>query len=213
MAHAVNNRPVKASLRNKTGFSLIELLVSISIFLVIAIGLAATFDKGTVAWENGTRRAQLGLTGRAVLDVIARDLQNAIASTNYPCNFPGGGSTMDFHVLTEPRVSPSYYTARKISYEVDSDNILIRKAEAIQAAGSPPTYTPVSNGMTTNRMADGIIEFSIASESPGGDRLPLFVDVFIRVRTDVDETRNLEQNDRVYGRRIYLANRNRYRYD
>lgn len=68
-------------MRNATdtrGFTLIEVMVSMVVLLII-IGLMATiFSDATKAWEIGTRRAENDGAGRAVIDLISRDLASAI---------------------------------------------------------------------------------------------------------------------------------------
>jgi prepilin-type N-terminal cleavage/methylation domain-containing protein len=197
---------------SRSGFSLIELIVAITIFAIIALGLAATFDKGTVAWENGTRRTQQALAGRACLDIIAYDLSQAIANAEFPCDF-NSGSKLEFYSLSEPRSQADAHEAVKIIYEVNGDNLLVRITEESAPSGTPPTIQPVSGSRKELPMSDGIMDFSVVPSIPTTDTLPPYIDIFITVRSIVDETRNLEQNDRMFSQRIYFANRNRYRYD
>lgn len=61
------------------GFTLIELLASIAILIVIVTMMGRIFTESDRAWTLGTNRSDNNLAGRAALDMMAHDLQYAVA--------------------------------------------------------------------------------------------------------------------------------------
>jgi len=68
------------SARRRRGFTLLELLVAISILSIIVVAVAKLFEQSTVAWDRGTRRAESMMIGRAIVDHLAT--KAALATSN-----------------------------------------------------------------------------------------------------------------------------------
>lgn len=68
--------------KTTSGFTLIELLAAISMFIVIVLVVGIVFNQSNRSWTIGTNRVTSAATGRAVLDLISRDLQYAICSSS-----------------------------------------------------------------------------------------------------------------------------------
>ena len=64
-----------SSTRNAQAFSLIEIIVSVSLLTVIMLGLMAMFNQTQQAFRIGTAQTDVLESGRAVMDMIARDLK------------------------------------------------------------------------------------------------------------------------------------------
>lgn len=71
-----------AHYRPHRGFTLIELLASMTILAIIIGLLALTLDFATDTWHSSQNRVRLLAQGRAVLDGMAQDLRQSVASTN-----------------------------------------------------------------------------------------------------------------------------------
>jgi len=67
--------------RNKTGFTLIELFIAISIFSVVAIALYSTFFAGISVWKRSGESENIYQSVKFLLDDIAKDLKNVIYYT------------------------------------------------------------------------------------------------------------------------------------
>ncbi len=63
----------------RRGFSLIELLCAVAILMMLVIMLGSVFTETNRSWAMGTGRAENNTTGRAAINMIADDLQYAIA--------------------------------------------------------------------------------------------------------------------------------------
>jgi len=64
---------------SKSGFTLIELLAAMTILLIIVWMMATIFTETDRAWNVGTGRAANNTEGRAALQMIAHDLEYAVA--------------------------------------------------------------------------------------------------------------------------------------
>ena len=64
---------------HQRAFSLIEMMVAVSLLLVIIIGLFAMFSQAQRALKAGTTQVDIMEPGRATMELIARDLQELMA--------------------------------------------------------------------------------------------------------------------------------------
>ena len=61
------------------GFTLIELLSAMAILIMIVTMMTRIFVESERAWQLGVGRAEINTEGRAALNMIAHDLQYAVA--------------------------------------------------------------------------------------------------------------------------------------
>lgn len=76
--NANGNRPRRGR-TGRQGFTLIELLAAVTILMVIVSMMAVVFTESDRAWKLGTGRAESNTEGRAAINMIAQDLQYALA--------------------------------------------------------------------------------------------------------------------------------------
>ena len=60
------------------GFTMIELLVAMSVLLIIVLVCTQIFQQAKVAWASGQDVVDMDMTGRAVVDCIAQELKMAV---------------------------------------------------------------------------------------------------------------------------------------
>jgi type II secretory pathway pseudopilin PulG len=84
-----NGRPT-----NTIGFTLIELVTSMAILGLMMIVLFSVFDQVNKAWLQGENRVETFTDARAVLDLMSRELSQAIATNNIM--FYGGSNSVSF---------------------------------------------------------------------------------------------------------------------
>ncbi|VGO23039.1 PulJ/GspJ family protein [Pontiella sulfatireligans] len=70
------------SAKTKSGFTLLEIVVSISILAVMALMISRIFSESTRAVERGQDQTLLDETARLLLDVIEQDVSQALIRTN-----------------------------------------------------------------------------------------------------------------------------------
>jgi prepilin-type N-terminal cleavage/methylation domain-containing protein len=86
------------------GFTLLEMLLALSLFALLSTGLAAALKTGLDAWHRGRGMEERQQRARAILETLALELRNALPA-------PGRG-------LTGEESSVSFLTVRR---SVDED--------------------------------------------------------------------------------------------
>ena len=168
-----------------SGFTLIEILVSLAILGVIVVSIASLFDQSTVAWDSGLRRSQAMMTGRAILDFAATEAALAMDDSNL-----SGGSVPSMNNML---VLEGTNEMADISYTPPGSGI--------ERTRNTDTSDLIENGDDIS-----IEDFSIDF---GGGQPPRYADIAVTVQTS-DKGRD---EDRDFETRVYLWNHNRYRYD
>lgn len=162
-------------------FTLIELLVAMAILVIIVLIVSMIFQRASVAWDTGARKAELDMTGRGVADFMAQELAAAVRGTNRFSEFSVAGSAARFWVLSD--------------------------ATATNRAGMEVTYSGAA-GATRNgeSLAEGVREVTFACEPASvlDGELPQYADVIVTL------TNNFGSNI-VYQSRAYFMNRGRNR--
>ena len=128
--------------RGTAGFTLIELMVAVSILALLVAIVSTIFHQSSVAWNSGTQRMEANVTARAVLNFMSDELQHAVASEHFriwvdttdPLVAEAGTPQISFWTLLTPS-SPSNRIARHVRYEMgegDEDDAIIRKEWMLQ---------------------------------------------------------------------------------
>lgn len=116
----------------KSGFTLVEILVATAILVIIVLIISTVFHQSSLAWDAGTRKAEGGMTARAVLGFMAREMSAAVADTNIlteSLTIEGLGESRNeiiFITLAEEPDSGKHI-ARRITYDLDSENVIWRE--------------------------------------------------------------------------------------
>lgn len=99
---------------NRRGFTLLELLLGISLFSVVAVSVYSTFWAGVKLSQRSEREGGAYREARWALEIMAREMENTVPydfSSSYPGKtaFEGGGNKVTF-------VMPSTDGLRVVSY-------------------------------------------------------------------------------------------------
>lgn len=148
--------------RAKSAFTLIELLVAMSILVIIILIIGMFFQRASVSWDTGSRRAELLLTGRAVADFMAQEMQQGLPSPDFDAN----GPTATFWILGDAMGA-------------------LRATQQVHYAAVAGKATRTCGG-TTLELAEGVTALEFAEGDPGVYGLPLWVDVKVSVSNEVD---------------------------
>lgn len=109
------------------GFTLVELLIAVSIFSIIAICLYTTFSSGIHLWRRQETGFRYGHGVRLALDMVAKDLKNVIPySHESPEEVPVPGTEQEMPVFTGESDTVSFMTLisgdiAKVSYFFERD--------------------------------------------------------------------------------------------
>lgn len=139
----------------KDGFSLMELLVAMSIFTMIVLMMSTIYHQSSVAWDSGSRKAQGGMEVRALMGFISRELEQAVAfkgalgAGQWPNPM---GTAISFVTLAGEPIG-GRRQATLIDYQM-SGNSLIRKAYQFDAASGTP-YDDINAYNSANWLALG----------------------------------------------------------
>ncbi len=87
------------SRRKEQGFTLIELVVSLTIFSVISLSIYSSFAGGISVWRKAQEFSSVYQTARLLLDDIAMELKNAVKVSG--TEFNGGPRRLSFITLRQ----------------------------------------------------------------------------------------------------------------
>jgi prepilin-type N-terminal cleavage/methylation domain-containing protein len=152
-----------AARRGRRGFTLVELLVAMSMLVVIVMIIGMFFQRASVAWDTGARKAEVLLTGRAVADYISQEMEMAMPIAN---TWNVSGSSASFMILGEATAT-------------------LRATQTVSYAFSGGVVT--RNGQP---MCEGVGGLDFVEEVVTGDpnELPLWVDIKVTVTNEFGPT-------------------------
>jgi prepilin-type N-terminal cleavage/methylation domain-containing protein len=176
-----SSAPVPSRL-NRSGFSLVEVLIAVTLLLVIVIMISMVFQQASGAWASGSTQAKSESAIRAALGSVERDLLNAVDARDYAKSNPSGLSesqTLTFvafqHLYNHqnPRFSGRHPCL--ITYTF-ADGLLDRNMWPIKPDGTlgSNTLSFINSGMPLTDLTFTSIP---RPSDPGGLGLPLRVDI------------------------------------
>jgi prepilin-type N-terminal cleavage/methylation domain-containing protein len=154
-------------MRSERGFSLVEMLITLTVTLVIMAGAFRAYDDGRKVVAAGTTLADVNQDLRSTVNLISRDLIQTGRE------LPNGGIPMPSGTGSVPvlRPGPLGPTGGGLTFPVSFDGVL-------PAICPGPDLGPVINGVTTdiltNLMADSTLalnQYPLASVQADGSRM------------------------------------------
>jgi prepilin-type N-terminal cleavage/methylation domain-containing protein len=191
----VNSGEIRGS-GKRSAFTLIELLVAMAILVIIVLIVGMVFQRASVAWETGMRRADMNMTGRALADFMAQEMSQAVLGGSNDI-FSISGSRAEFVVIGSAE-SASRRAARKIVYALDGGGKKISRTTSLPDGSSSESADMCDdeNGVK--------LEFV---EGPGPvTELPRYVDIKVTVSDG-----GVVPLETVFQSRAAFPNKNRYR--
>jgi len=198
----------------RAGFTMIELLVSMAILAILVALLGRVFGESSAAFNQGMRRSDQNLHGRAIVDFIARELGQAAINENLvlflgdsgvspyeQANLadsitfatPGGEREMQIVRYYVRSVTSNRGGLNVTSYELmrSSTTAIYGPNGVNRAYGSVPLPNPASGAAA---IADGISGFTIRLFNRAGQELPrgnvtappAYADIYLGVLGDSD---------------------------
>ena len=164
------------------GFTLVELLVAMTILSILVMICLQFFSKARTVWDTGSRIVDANLKGRAVADFIAQEVSQAL-NTNFSVN----ASTIDFYVLAEVAA----VSEPAIRHEIFDASTL----------GTVTFKTATTNDLCKLNSGD-----SVAFFAPPTNGLPPYVDVNVTLVSSDGKVTNFFQS------RASFPNRYRYKF-
>ena len=163
----------------RSGFTLIELLAAVAVLMIIGLILANVFHQSTIAWEAGLRRVEMSAEGRAALDLMSREISQAVASD-------------DLKVLKNGDDELAFYTSADSTDDNPRDLRLIqyngnlRKEWALDETQPYPAFI---NPPFSDPIIGNVGSFDLKFEYPTGyttpnAELPAWVDIQLELSVD-----------------------------
>jgi type II secretory pathway component PulJ len=150
----------KLSRRDRRGSTLFELLVAISVLLVMMTFLAGMVGSVSASWIHSREKLDNFTRGRALINVLNRDLASAAIRQDLPAFVDGNGQPALAFYSRETGAPASGQTSGPgrplsyVAYSLASDNSLQRRALAFDFSTAGAYHTPVSwspfGGMSGN---------------------------------------------------------------
>jgi len=127
--------------KDKTGFTLIELFIAISIFAVVAIALYSTFFAGISIWKRSAEGGDVYQNIRFILDDMTKDLKNSVYmySNEEGSIYAFSGTDEEISFITLEDVTSEEETSRrelvKAAYRFDKTEDSLIRAKADKSMG------------------------------------------------------------------------------
>jgi len=160
-------RPV--SLRSQDGFTLVELMVAMSIFLLILVGIFQVFDPSRNAYQVSTRKLDVQQNARVAMDRMARQIR---MTGYFPENIDNNNAndlSNSVQVATDAALSVAGDldgTGASSAYTFCRDSSGLRRVSG--AIGTGASYT-CSNGTL---MAESVTALSFAYFDSANNPVP-----------------------------------------
>lgn len=88
-------------MKQKTGFTLVELLIAVSIFSIIILSLFSAFQTGILSYKKIDSAFEVFQTARLILNRIEKDLKNTFIYYADDSKFIGNSKAMDFYSIID----------------------------------------------------------------------------------------------------------------
>ncbi len=171
-------------IRENRGFTLIEVLVAMSILMMIVLMMSTLFQQSNMAWNNGMRQAEMSIQARAAMSLIRRDLSQAVAAEEYPCSFSSGG----FSVYVLGTTTGDVRTIKKVRYS----GTINRSSEDYNPSDGGGAYF----GNAGNKKSGSLLDADkFVINVPSGwssTNLPAWVDISITLSKDTAGTAGIK---------------------
>jgi prepilin-type N-terminal cleavage/methylation domain-containing protein len=176
------------------GFTLIELLVAMFILVIVVMLTSRLFNTASQVWATGTRKAEVNLVGRSVLDYLDRELSRAVFSTN------------------SARLYRPALISDGLEYQIlsDSTNGLVMDG-LVETVRIRLDGTRVLRGNTEIVKNIDVLTFVLDQEDLNW---PTYVDITLKFRAADDRIRSPPASFyNTFTKRVYFPNYSRSRYD
>jgi prepilin-type N-terminal cleavage/methylation domain-containing protein len=152
----------------RAGFTLLELLAAIAILAIMITLLFQAFGQASRAWLQAENRVETFSTARGALDLMSRELSQAIATTNIP--FLGSANSVAF--LAPVSTHPSELVdLEEVVYALNGSS-LERRVTPFSAGAAwdfytqPQTWPGTTSSIAT--VADNVISLSFSYVNTNG---------------------------------------------
>jgi prepilin-type N-terminal cleavage/methylation domain-containing protein len=177
--------PATPQTGRRGGFTLLELLVSVSILVMIVMMMSGLLFQSRVAWGSGLRSARLNMQGRAAIDFLANELAQAIVDTNLAGGIQNG-SEIRFYIPCEVRAN-SNRAVKEVRYRYSSAAKTLTRSTALIGFGPYPDRAAPEEAVLARNISR--FEFILPDARNYHTNLPLWVGVEMDMLYETDVSR------------------------
>ena len=155
---AINSR------RSSRGFTLVELLIALTIFSIIAVSVYSVFRAGIKLWKGNNAAFDADRTARLFFDTAASDMRNAFI---YPgMDITGASDSFSFTALVTVGAADSspHVEIARVSYIFDKEAGVIRRKVAGKEEGFDVIYAKTAEFPS----GEGQVSFSYCYKPKSG---------------------------------------------
>ncbi len=239
LLRGANTPDVATRNASRRGLTLIELLTSFAILTIIVALLGVTLNTATDTWHSTQARTRVVTQARAVMNTIAQNLRQAVATTNFPITITDDPATygatnnaIQFLRLLPSAAGTNQYALRAIRYGVTNTSLVCwTQTLDTAASGSLPGSWDDDHlalaSQTPLTLADGLanLRFSPAGTNSiivqAGIPVPPYIDVYLELLGDDDsrtaaglagaaQLQFVERHVLRFSQRVYLPAVNRW---
>jgi len=201
--------------RLAAGFTLIEVLVAMTVLAVMVLMVANIFQSSSASWNIGTQKADMNTAARAALDFMARELASAVAGpveainpSALPISFQlmAGGNGVRFVALSGDPANGRALRGIQFQHGAIGNPLMhecftndFKPYEGIGAWGTGSGPQPLIENVLSLKMVAfanesefGGVGSSIYNILPNTNGLPLCVDIALEMMSDDDMQRYLQ---------------------
>lgn len=175
---------MKKNRQNCDAFSLIELLVSVVIYVMIILAMSTLFHQSSIAWDGGMRKVRGNSMARGALSFMSRELLTAVADVDGVTFGMLAGDAPEIEFVKLGHESDvTNRTARRIYYGLSGDKLERSEDVCLPGAGYG-TYVALGVGvavLTDNIAPDGLTFSTPPRATDYTNDLPLWVKIRLEV--------------------------------
>lgn len=155
----------KSKTKDHRGFTLLELLIAVTIFSIAAVAIYSSFNVGIRAWRKAEDSYKIRQEARHALDRIGRELRNAVNFTPMP--FDGSSNYVSFSRALKISDSKGGYSEGilKITYTFDAN------AKAVYYILQTYQESAKDESGTKSLLTSGISDFKLKYAYRQGDEI------------------------------------------
>lgn len=117
-------------LRNRAGFTLVEILISLAILAMIVASTFTIFRSSSKSWQKGETRSERYHNARTAIGKMSMELSQAVMKDGKVCKFTGEESRVGF--LSFVSSSSGVFEIAEIEYWLDKGRRLLLRNEDIE---------------------------------------------------------------------------------
>jgi len=178
-----SEKPLRSS-----GFSLLELLLAITVLIIIVLVIALVFQQANTAWGSGTRKAGAETTLRGIMGIIEHDLTDAVDGAQFSSALANQWSSSSLTFVT---VDGTNRVPQQVTYTVQSSASgsgfdIIRGCQQLDVNPSSHQWEPCSTIPLVQSTLNGTQALSSCTFTPvpasATTGLPLRVEIEAHVK-------------------------------